>query len=516
MFYFHLAGNRVVHAMLAIVRWMLAALGRLGRMFERSWRKVVPPQLTAAQLRRLQDMRVRAAAGSHAVETIDRAAAHAAVTALYDSLGLRPPACIVQLSSPMACQLAIGMLAEPMAPTIRRAIGRNLVAALGQPVGAAVAAAIDTLAARSTGIAGHLDWMRLRAAQSEAPLNTVLPRVLDRFSWRIANEIFGTSRMLGMLRGQPDRVAVHIETQLADDPRNQFLETDWQRLWTENLRANVWQPVWTKFGDEILADAGAALGATTTAAAGEAIWRAIAETMIADRNVADILSARHSWRRLHRPTLFQGAMDTAWLAECAFVEEQGLRFNRSARAYLDAYRGYARAAGWAYLYRDIAFVCDRPAAIAVDGQGRMHNGEGPAVRFRDGWSTFAWKGLEMPAWIIRAPERIGLSAIEREPRIEVRRAMIERIGAARYVALGGARLVAEDADGKLWKRRGWGEGEGAFEWAAVEVVNGSPEPDGSRRHYFLQVPPHVASAREAVAWTYGLSARQYAQLTRRT
>ena len=41
--------------------------------------------------------------------------------------------------------------------------------------------------------------------------------------------------------------------------------------------------------------------------------------------------------------------------------------------------------------------------------------------------------------------------------------------------------------------------------AAVEIVNGTPEEDGTFKRYFLQVPANMRSAREAVAWTYGLS-----------
>src|SRR6266436_180030 len=35
----------------------------------------------------------------------------------------------------------------------------------------------------------------------------------------------------------------------------------------------------------------------------------------------------------------------------------------------------------------------------------------------------------------------------------------------------------------------------------VHVTNSTPEPDGSRRRYFLRVPPEVKTARAAVAWT---------------
>lgn len=43
----------------------------------------------------------------------------------------------------------------------------------------------------------------------------------------------------------------------------------------------------------------------------------------------------------------------------------------------------------------------------------------------------------------------------------------------------------------------------------VEVVNGSPEPDGTFKEYYLQVPPDMDTAKEAVAWTYGLTEDEY-------
>jgi hypothetical protein len=53
-------------------------------------------------------------------------------------------------------------------------------------------------------------------------------------------------------------------------------------------------------------------------------------------------------------------------------------------------------------------------------------------------------------------------------------------------------------------------------WTAVEVINGTSEPDGSRKHHFLRVPSRMRTAREAVAWTYGLTDEQYAELELRT
>jgi hypothetical protein len=71
---------------------------------------------------------------------------------------------------------------------------------------------------------------------------------------------------------------------------------------------------------------------------------------------------------------------------------------------------------------------------------------------------------------------------------------------------------AEDETGILW-RKTWLASDA---WAAVEVINATPEPDGTRKHYFLQVPPNLRTAREAVAWTYGIAPERYDRLVMRT
>ena len=82
-----------------------------------------------------------------------------------------------------------------------------------------------------------------------------------------------------------------------------------------------------------------------------------------------------------------------------------------------------------------------------------------------------------------------------------------------YIATGAVTRVGEDNAGCLWRKQ-WGDWWNA--WAAVEVINGTPEPDGTRKHYFLQVPPDLRTPTEAVAWTYGMSPKRYASLNLRT
>jgi len=43
----------------------------------------------------------------------------------------------------------------------------------------------------------------------------------------------------------------------------------------------------------------------------------------------------------------------------------------------------------------------------------------------------------------------------------------------------------------------------------VKVINQTPEPDGTRKVYFLRVPPTIITAKEAVAWTFDQPGEEY-------
>lgn len=168
--------------------------------------------------------------------------------------------------------------------------------------------------------------------------------------------------------------------------------------------------------------------------------------------------------------------------------------------------------GWLQPHERTCWLSERPCLLRGDAEGRLHEARGPALRFADGWSAFAWKGVEIPAWLIEHKQAITLATIDAESNVQVRRCMIEIMTPQRYVTLGGARKIAEDETGVLW-RKIWLNYD---IWTAVEVINATAEPDGTHRHYFLQVPANIRSAREAVAWTYGMQPDEYSKLVVRT
>lgn len=174
-----------------------------------------------------------------------------------------------------------------------------------------------------------------------------------------------------------------------------------------------------------------------------------------------------------------------------------------------SYASLAAEVDWFLPCQSTCWLSERPAQVSCDALGRLHASNGPALVYRDGLEAYAWKNVQVPARTILHPGSITTAQIDRTSDPVLRRCLIEIMTPKRFVAAGGAVCIASDDYGKLW-RRIWRWDA----WAAVEVRNGTPEPDGTFKHYYLHVPPMVRTPREAVAWTYGLAADQYAPVER--
>lgn len=82
---------------------------------------------------------------------------------------------------------------------------------------------------------------------------------------------------------------------------------------------------------------------------------------------------------------------------------------------------------------------------------------------------------------------------------------LEHYGYDRYLEESGAESVHRDETGVLWRIAL----DGDEPVVMVEVVNSTPEPDGTHRAYWLRVPPRVRTAREGVARTFGVDSDIY-------
>ncbi|WP_299534550.1 DUF6745 domain-containing protein [uncultured Streptomyces sp.] len=189
-----------------------------------------------------------------------------------------------------------------------------------------------------------------------------------------------------------------------------------------------------------------------------------------------------------------GQHDAAWLA--AFEGGTGR---------LDGLARVARNAGWWWPFERTVVISERPEVLHRDEAGRLDHGEGPALAYRDGFALYAWRGMPVPAAFLGELATLTPERIREEENAELRRVMLEYYGYERYLAESGAQPVQQDEAGILW-RIAMAEDEDVV---MVEVVNSTPEPDGTHRTYWLRVPPATRTAREGVAWTFGLTGDAY-------
>ncbi|MGW4040698.1 DUF6745 domain-containing protein [Streptomyces sp. NPDC004778] len=271
--------------------------------------------------------------------------------------------------------------------------------------------------------------------------------------------------------------------------------TDAGRSVREEVRTRPWADERRRMYDEL----GPAGWSALWSATGAQLWEttaALAERIRAGV-VAD-LAPRPQDEGAVRLVLLDavlGQHDAAWLA--AF-DGHGDRLAGLAEV--------ARNAGWWWPYENAVVITERPDVLHRDEAGRLDHGEGPALAYGDGFALHAWRGMPVPAAFLDELSSLTPERIRAEENAELRRVMLEYYGYDRYLTESGAEPVHRDETGVLWRIAL----DGDEDVVMVEVVNSTPEPDGTYRTYWLRVPPTTRTAKDGVAWTFGLEGVAYA------
>ncbi|MFD3650527.1 DUF6745 domain-containing protein [Streptomyces cyaneofuscatus] len=281
------------------------------------------------------------------------------------------------------------------------------------------------------------------------------------------------------------RAAVEAVEKLADAGRSVREEVR-TRPWAEERRRMYdelgpagWSALWSATGAQLW---------ETTAALAERIRSGV---------VADLAGKPEDEGAVRLVLLdaVLGQHDAAWLA--AF-DGSGDRLTGLAEV--------ARNAGWWWPYERAVVISERPEVLHRDEAGRLDHGAGPALAYRDGFALYAWRGMPVPADFLAELASLTPQRIREEENAELRRVMLEYYGYDRYLTESGAQPVHRDETGILWRIAL----DGDEDVVMVEVVNSTPEPDGTHRTYWLRVPPATRTAKDGVAWTFGLDGAAYA------
>ena len=240
-------------------------------------------------------------------------------------------------------------------------------------------------------------------------------------------------------------------------------------------------------------------------------------------------------------TWFCGAHEAYWVAWYRKKERLGKnQLTPDQQEQLDEYELTVRNGLWAWPYTHGVVVCDRPTVCVMEEfppgskSYRLHCETGPALAFLDGWKLYMWHGVRVSEQVIEAPDTLTRDQVLKEDNAEVRRAVIARMGAAKFVELVGAKPVDTDKQGnELYRIKRPND----TDLVLVRMINSSPEPfgttptgdhyvDGARwyKRYWERVHPELRpmlnkevigepqkdKVRNAIASRIGLRGEQYA------
>ena len=161
--------------------------------------------------------------------------------------------------------------------------------------------------------------------------------------------------------------------------------------------------------------------------------------------------------------------------------------------------------GYRYMHEDFCMVSDRPKTLLKDDENRPHCEDGPSHEWRDGFKLWHWHGVRIDdaqKHIIENPERITWQEIENEANAEIRRVMISRYGAERYVVDSGAEVVHSlpvdhPMTGLQTARLLRKDVQDDEPIIYVDLLNSTPEPDGTVKRYMLRVDPNAYRGKAA-------------------
>jgi hypothetical protein len=136
-----------------------------------------------------------------------------------------------------------------------------------------------------------------------------------------------------------------------------------------------------------------------------------------------------------------GQFDASWLAvvdffATVFDNEHCRKFNGLMQA--------VSSCGFIWIRPDRVVFCDRPEIAKYDDRGRLHCEDGPALKYRDGYTHYALHGVPVPEKYIETPaDQINFADVIKEPNGAVRMAVIEKFGFRRLMDTTRHRRISE-------------------------------------------------------------------------
>ena len=204
---------------------------------------------------------------------------------------------------------------------------------------------------------------------------------------------------------------------------------------------------------------------------------------------------------------FGGSFYASWASFITFFRDN-LNFKNEKIEDFKWFEDLVLSCNMVLWHEQVCVIVDRPESISFDDENRLHGENGPAIKYRDGWTVCSWHGVQVPRdWILDKENLDPQTALTWE-NIEQRRCAAEIIGWNNVLEQLDCIVIDQDDPeiGKLVEVDLPDVGRERF----LQVLC------GTGRTFALPVPPDVKTALEAQAWTWDIPVEDFVKPEIRT
>lgn len=173
------------------------------------------------------------------------------------------------------------------------------------------------------------------------------------------------------------------------------------------------------------------------------------------------------------------------------------------------------------LHREHGPAVVTPNLVQYVVNGRLHRADGAAVITNNGTKTYYWKGIFIEPSLWNTKDTIAAADVLNIRNAEVRRCMVEMIGYENFLKRAAPKVLDEDQKtGAILYRVEMPDDDKEEPLVVVKVKDGTALKDKNgneyRKEYFLRVPPAIKTCSEAIAWTFDIPEKDYAEIEKET
>lgn len=192
-----------------------------------------------------------------------------------------------------------------------------------------------------------------------------------------------------------DKVWAEVNDQVGTKVSAQVWEQVWEKVINQvrpQVSDQVSDQVWAQVRDEV----GAKVSNQVADKVARQVWAQVRDQLT--DQVSDQFGAKVSdkvWAQVSR--CGYGAHDASWLSFYAYFRHAAnLACCERLRPLIDL----SANCGWWWPFERAVILTQRPIALYRDDQNCLHNEDGPAIEYSDGFAVHAWHGTRVPAhWI---------------------------------------------------------------------------------------------------------------------